>query len=66
LLLVVANVSSTNRQIYRVEVTTDELAGAAVKEAIRALDSSIDSKIGDHLTVPTIDLGNGDNVGDKY
>ena len=27
-------------------VTTDELTGAAVKETIRALDSSIDSKIG--------------------
>ena len=47
-------------------ITIDELAGAAVKEAIRALDSSIDSKIGDRLNEPTIDLDGGDDVDDGY
>jgi hypothetical protein len=44
-------------------MTIDELAGAALKEA---LDSSIDSKIGVCLNKPTIDLDVGNDADDGY
>jgi hypothetical protein len=44
-------------------MTIDELAGAALKEA---LDSSIDSKIGVCLNKPTIDLDGGNDVDNGY
>ena len=47
-------------------ITIDELAGAAVKEAIRELDSNIESKIGNRLEQPTIDIDNGGYDADGY
>jgi hypothetical protein len=68
LLLVVANVSLPIARSSTVcwNITIDELPEAAVQEAIRVLDSSIDSKIGDRLNEPTIDLDGGADVDDGY